>query len=293
VRVVLTGVTGYLGSHLALSLLANGCEVIGLKRKLSSLCRIKNILDKLILHDIDDINFYELLNQHGKVDAIIHTATCYGRGGESAIEIVSSNIVFPLGLLEAAASSRCLFVNTDTVLGGDLNKYTLSKAQFLEWGRYFSKRQKIHFLNLKLEHFYGPGDNTSKFTTYVINSCLSNVSELKLTNGEQHRDFIYIDDVVDAYLLLLNKQELFNNNFTEFEIGSGNAITIKQFAETVHCLTSSKTFLNFGAIPYRAGEVMFTQANTRAIQSLGWECKVDIETGIRLIISQEKNILSI
>jgi nucleoside-diphosphate-sugar epimerase len=141
---------------------------------------------------------------------------------------------------------------------------------------------------LKLEHFYGPGDDKSKFTTHVIQSCLSNVTELKLTPGEQLRDFIHIDDVVSAYILLLDKQEEIDDEFAEFELGSGTAITIKHFVETIHRLTTSTTHLNFGAVPYRAGEAMHSQADTNGLQALGWYCQYDLESGLIQVIDQER-----
>lgn len=288
-RILLTGVTGYLGSHLAKTLLANGCEVIGLKRPSSSLHRLESILPGLVLHDVEKADMSALFNQHGKIDAVIHTATCYGRNGENTSEMLEANLAFPLKLLDAAVSSGVgLFVNTDTVLDKFLNPYALSKGQFAEWGRYFAKQKKIRFLNLKLEHFYGPGDDASKFIAHIVNSCLSNTSELKLTPGEQKRDFIYIDDVVAAYLLLLEKQGLLPDGFVEFEIGSGEAVTIREVVETIHRLTASTTWLNFGAQPYRAGEAMLSQANTSALQALGWQCRHSLEAGLMKVIERQR-----
>lgn len=288
-RILLSGVTGYLGSHLAEALLANGCEVVALKRQSSSLWRIEHLLPKLALHDVEEVQMSALFTQHGNIDAVIHTATCYGRNGESASQIAEANLAFPLKLLDAAVASGVgLFMNTDTVLDKMLNPYALSKGQFAEWGRYFSQQKKIRFINLKLEHFYGPVDDKSKFTTHVIHSCLSNVPELKLTLGEQLRDFVHIDDVVSAYLLLLGARTTFVDEFMEFEVGSGAATTIKKFVETVHRLTASTTHLNFGAQPYRTGEAMFSQADTETLRALGWHCRYNIETGLKQVIDLER-----
>lgn len=285
-RILLTGVTGYLGSHLAKALLANGCEVVALKRTSSSLRRIEHLLPKLELHDVEEVEMSALFAQQDKFDAVIHTATCYGRNGESASQITEANLLFPLKLLNAAVAAKVeLFINTDTVLDKYLNPYSLTKAQFAEWGRYFSLRSELKFINLKLEHFFGPNDDASKFTTHVINSCLANTDELKLTLGEQKRDFIYISDVVSAYHLMLDKWKGLPDHYAEFEVGSGHAITIREFVETAHRLANSSTKLLFGAIPYRAGEVMLSQAHTDDLKELGWECKVDIETGMNHVIN--------
>ena len=284
-RVLVTGVTGYLGSHLATELLKEGHEVIALKRKLSPLNRIQAILPKLVLHNLEETNLAELFAGFEKFDAVIHTSTCYGRNGESISQITEANLVFPLEILEAAAFGHVgVFINTDTALDKHLNPYAFSKAQFLEWGKYFSEQEKIRFINLRLEHFYGAGDDSSKFTTHVINSCLANVAELNLTLGEQRRDFIHIDDVLSAYLLLLNKRDAFVDWFIEIAVGSGVAVTIRQFVETVHNLTASTTRLNFGAMPYRAGESMLSQADVSALQALGWHCSHDLVQGLQFTI---------
>lgn len=133
-RILLTGVTGYLGSYIANALIKNGYQVIGLKRKTSSLFRIENILTKLTLHDIDDLDLASLFQFYGKIDVVLHTATCYGRKGENVNDIVSANLTFPLNLLNEAVNSGVeLFLNTDTALEKILNPYALSKEQFTEW----------------------------------------------------------------------------------------------------------------------------------------------------------------
>lgn len=288
-RILLTGVTGYLGSHLAMALLAKGCEIVGLKRKSSSLHRIETISAQLILYDLEEVEMSGLFTQHGKIDAVIHTATCYGRKGESATQIAEANLMYPLRLLDAAAAlGGGLFINTDTVLNKFTNPYALSKGQFTEWGQFHARQKKIRFLNLKLEHFYGPSDDQSKFAAHIINSCLANLPELQLTLGEQQRDFIYIDDVVAAYMTLLSNSGAVNGDFVEYEVGSGRAITIRQFVETAHQLAASTTRLNFGAIPYRTGEAMFSQADTSALQALGWRCHYSIEAGLKATIDEER-----
>jgi len=286
-RILLTGVTGYLGSYIANALIKNGHQVIGIKRKSSSLQRIENIISELILYNIEDIDLLVMFRMHCKIDAVIHTATCYGRNGESSNEILSANLIFPLKLLNATVHSNvALFLNTDTALEKYLNPYALSKAQFSEWGRYFARQKQIRFLNLKLEYFFGPNEDKSNFTQYVINCCLDNIPLLKLTSGLQKRDFIYIDDVVSVYLLLLEKRDLFNDNFIEYEVGSGAAITIRQFVELIHRLTASKTHLGFGDLPYRIGEVMYSQAQTDKLKSLGWSCCSEIETNLKTVIER-------
>jgi CDP-paratose synthetase len=287
--ILLTGATGYLGGYLANALVAQGHNLIILKRKNSSLSRIESIIPMAVLYNIENLDYSVPFNAHGKIDAVIHTSTCYGRHGETPSEVFEANTGFPLRLLDAASATGVgIFINTDTILDKYLNLYSLSKNQLLEWGRFFCMHNKIRFINMRLEHFYGPGDEDSKFTTHVINSCLRNVPELKLTLGEQKRDFIYIDDVVSAYLIILEKLGQFPDFFNEFHVGSGAAVSIRDFVEKVHHITGSQTQLAFGSLPYRKGEVMSSHANVEPLAKLGWFCKTNLEQGLNLVMEGYK-----
>ena len=288
-KILITGITGFLGSHIAKALLIKGYQVIALKRSGSPLLRIETILNDVILYDVDELDFEAIFRKHPKIDTVIHTATCYGRNGETINQIFDANTVFPLRLLEAASQAEVeTFINTDTILDKYLNLYALSKNQFLEWGRFFSMHNRIHFSNMRLEHFYGSGDDDSKFTSFVIKGCYENIHELKLTLGEQKRDFIYIDDVVAAYILLVEKIWQISDRYTEFDIGSGDAISIRDFVECVHRVTESHTKLMFGALPYREGEVMLSQANVEPLRKLGWVCRTSLEQGLVQVIEGYK-----
>ena len=176
--ILLTGATGYLGSYLAKALVAQGHKLIVFKRKNSSLKRIESIVPVVALYNTENLNYSIPFNAHGKIDAVIHTATNYGRHGEMPSEIFEANTKFPLKLMEAAKTAGVsIFINSDTILDKYVNSYTLSKSQLLEWGKFFCTHNKMFFVNMRLEHFYGPGDADSKFTTHVMNSCIRNVPE--------------------------------------------------------------------------------------------------------------------
>jgi CDP-paratose synthetase len=288
-KIIITGITGFLGSNLSNHLSQCGITVIGIKRTISSLHRVSQMPD-IILYDCDQTSIDEIIEEHRDASAVIHTATCYGRSGESPIEIFDANTRFPLELLDSCRKYGInLFVNSDTILDQYLNLYSLPKNQFLQWGKYFSSQERIKFVNIKLEHLYGPNDDTSKFTSFVIDQCKRNAQEIALTTGNQKRDFVYIDDVVSAYEFILRHHVSAIDFFTEYEVGSGEPVSIREFVSRVHRLTHSETTLLFGAVPMRPNEIMNSKADTLALCRLGWEPKYSLESGLsKLLIEEDK-----
>ena len=132
---------------------------------------------------------------------------------------------------------------------------------------------------------YGPGDDESKFTSYVINACLRNVQEVDLTNGEQLRDFIYIKDVSDAIAIICKKISIIN--FVDIEIGSGTLISIKEFVSKLHEMTNSTSILNFGAIEYSSKQIDIPPSNLNILNSLNWKPKYSLEMGLAETIKIE------
>jgi len=285
--ILLTGATGYLGSHLASAFVNSGHKVAVLIRKNSNISRISLLLPALQIFNAEDglDNTFRAL---GHVNAVVHTATCYGRNGETSFEVFEANTIFPLRLLESAKNFGAdNFLNTDTILNEFISTYALSKHQFAEWGKSFANASSIKFINIRLEHIFGPGDDESKFTTHVIRSCLNNVPEIKLTAGEQKRDFVHVDDVVRAYSCLLDKTSELGLGHHEFSIGSGQAVSVREFVNKVHRLTNSRSKLLFGALPYRKNEVMQSQADTSRLEKSGWRCEMSLEQGLKQTIDTE------
>lgn len=286
--VLLTGATGFLGSHILKKLLSLNFKIIVLKRSFSNTFRIESDLKNLKIYNLDEINLEKIFEEN-EIDIVLHTATQYGRKQESIVDIVESNLMLPLKLLSLSQVHNVkTFINTDTLLDKRISSYALSKKQFRNWLQFYSNNMTC--INVSLEHFFGPKDDSTKFVTYIIKSLIEEVEKLDLTAGEQERDFIYIDDVVEAFIVII--QNVNNQNgFYEYEIGSGVNIKIKDFIlKTADILENTTTILNFGALSYRENEVMKSHVNLTEIHKLGWSPKINFDDGLYKTIKLERNV---
>jgi nucleoside-diphosphate-sugar epimerase len=290
--IVLTGGTGFLGSNLLKSFLAANYNILLLKRTTSDVWRIRDVIDSIHCYDIDAIRLEEVFSQR-KIDSIVHCATDYGRKAVDQISLLEANLILPLKLLQLGSTHNVSsFINTDTILDKRVSHYSLSKSQFKDWLKAYSAGMTC--VNVALEHFYGPYDDESKFVTYIIQSILKRVDRIDLTKGEQKRDFIFIDDVVDAFMRISSHCPELGKGYFHYEIGSTRTIEIREFVEMVkRQANNTKTLLNFGALPYRENEVMESHVDIGAIQRLGWRPSVALEDGLRTTIALERGRLSL
>ena len=295
-RILLTGATGFLGSHLLKALVSKGYEVVVLKRSTSDMWRLKGFENTFKSYDIDLVPL-QMAFEEQPIDIVIHTACAYGKKGESMQEILETNLMFGVKLLNTSISFNSKsFFNTGTFFNIGalsykyLNYYALSKKQFEEWLQVAS--DKIQVINLKLEHMFGEQDGNDKFTTWILNELKQEKPTIPLTAGTQKRDFIYIDDVVSAYLTCL-KQATQLKAFNDIEVGTGVLTPVKTFVtlvkSTLEKLKGSpiETQLNFGALPYREGEIMEPQVDNSVLCSLGWQPKRTLEENIEIFVKKE------
>lgn len=289
-KTLITGGSGFLGSALALHLHATGSDVALLLRHASRLDRLHGLEAAMDVGRCNTDADVETFVRRIQPDVVIHTACTYGRHGEGLLQISDTNVRLGLQILQSLlhTGKPVTFINTGSALAPDVSLYALTKHQFAQLGRSLTCQtgSQLRFVNVLLEHMYGPGDDTTKFTTHVLHTCHRNDPEIKLTAGEQRRDFIHIDDVVTAYSILVERRDELESNLA-IEVGSGIAPTVREFVETAHRLIGSTTKLRFGALPYRENEAMHCQADITRMIQLGWKPVYDLETGLKKTIEME------
>ena len=283
--IVLTGATGFVGGHLLTGLLAAGYSVFALHRRpTADGLRCEAGLTWLPLADA------ATLFKRQRIEAVCHLATAYGNG-MALTEVIESNVLMPLRLLEFATEGACpLFVSTDTFFAKPefnyphMRSYIESKRQFIRWAELAAaSAPATKVVNARLEHVYGPDDGPQKFVPYVLRELQAN-APLALTPGDQQRDFVHVDDVVGAYLRILASAKAHPTGLREIQIGTGESHTVRTFVETAQISCGSTSMLNFGAYPHRLQEIMHSQADITVLRTLGWNPVHSLTSGIRAVL---------
>lgn len=289
-QTLITGATGYLGRFVTRGLVGSGESVVVLKRRPSSLACFADIAGRLRFVDIEEADLGALFGGN-RFDTIIHCATNYGRDVTDPLSVIEANLLLPLKLLELARQHGVRrFVNTDTILDPRVNHYALAKSQFKEWLRRYSG--DLACVNIAFEHFYGPGDNPTKFVTFVVQSLLGGVPDLPLTPGEQRRHFVYIEDAVAAVHRILEATRSDHAGMYAFEVGTEHPTRLRDMVELAKELTgNTRTALRFGALPYRPNEVMMPALDDSLKRATGWCPAMPLAEGLRRTIAAERAII--
>lgn len=284
-KLLITGINGYLGSQLA-KRYKNDYHIIGLEYSTEDLFRLKD--ENFEIYESKGGIPSEMLEKH-VFDYIIHTATFYGRDKESDNIMIYANTYLPQMLLEKILySGNSVFINTDTVLDRFTSSYALTKKQFKDWLKFYANSKRIKVINLQLEHFYGPGSASTNFITLMTQKMLQNENSIPLTKAEQNRDFLYVDDLLCVYDLMLKNDTKFSD-FELFNVGAGRNTNLKYILKYIKKQTKSSSLLDFGAIPYRVNELMESNNDISKLLDLGWKPKVTIDSGLNKVIEFEKN----
>lgn len=289
--ILVTGGTGYLGSHVVRRLIFEGAKVIVLKRSFSNLERIKDLLNLVKFINIDKANVEDAF-RYNTIDIVVHCATNYGRANTKPTQLIDANLMLPLTIMQLALQYGVKsFINTDTILDTRVNYYALSKGHFCDWLKTFSN--EIVCCNVALEHFYGPHDDKTKFVSFIINEMIISSENINLTLGEQKREFIYISDVVEAMIRICKFVQLNSTGYFRFEVGSGMSVSIKEIVELIGNICQNKfSKINYGAIPYRENEIMDSNVDLSALIALGWSPLVPLEEGLINTINADRAYMS-
>jgi len=298
-KIFITGATGFVGSNLVRRSLQNGADVCINIRNSSDTWRIRDLLrDVSVVHA--DLSEYEKLNDSLikiKPDIIFHTAVYGGNSAQKdTVKIIESNISGTVNLLRICKNIRLnLFVNTgssseygikntamrESDLLNPVTDYGVSKAAATLFCQKTALTENLPVVTLRLFSPYGQYEQKSRLVPSVILAALQKQNP-PVTSRDFVRDFIYIEDVLDAYEAVLNlkspKGQIYN-------IGSGTQHTVGIVADTIIHLIGNEVSCVTGLPRAWENEPTFWQADIqRAASELAWVPKYTLEQGLNKTI---------
>lgn len=297
--ILITGATGFIGSHLLKKLLAQKYKIIVLKRTTSNLWRIDHLIKKIKFYDIDSLINFDNIFTENKIDIIIHLSAMYSKedkGKEMIIQMNKVNVKNPERLLKSAIKYHVKgFINTGTFFEYSLhtkkpiteqtlirpyNYYTTTKIKFENFLSMYANNKKIKAITLKLFSPYGDNDN-EKVIPLMIKSFLIN-KKLLLTRGNQKLAFTYISDIVDAYLLAIKYINNQNFQYDVFNIGNNISYSLKETFSFLKNISKKNGQIEFGKINNIKDNDLNIQCNSiKAKQKLHWTAKTNFMSGLK------------
>ena len=292
-HILLTGSTGFLGKHISKAFIEANYSVtpLHLKRNNNKKTATYDKREGIVVDSVGEIkeDLFDL-----RFDSIIHLATDYGNKEES--EVKNCNFNLPTKLLDIASLKGIPFINADSFfsdLPDDypyLKEYRFWKRSFRDYAKEKSKSENNTFLNMRIFHMFGPNDSPKKFIQQMLDLLLSEKDFIELTEGDQLRDFIYVDDVVRAFMFV--EKEYFNTKqgYLNFDVASGKMVSVKYFLEKLKEKTGSSSNLRFGILNKREGEDLLSLIipDIGPLESLGWRISRNLEESIDCLIKCSK-----
>jgi len=300
-RVLVTGVSGFIGSHLAKRLVKEGAEVSGLARANSNLWRLENIDNEIKIHygDLRDFASVKTAISAIKPQKIFHLAAYVDTSRSLALvdDMVEVNLRGTLNLIQALNGIHYdCFINTgaseeygdnptpfrEDQIPNPVSPYSASKASATVFCQMFHKTCNAPIVILRPFLTYGPGQQGNMLIPSLIRKTIMG-EEFEMTKGEQTRDFNYVDDVVDAYI----KASVTPRAIGEIiNIGSGLEYKVIDVVKLVLRLMRSSLEPRVGTLDYRPRETLhFFCDNGKAREILGWQPAINLEEGLKNTIN--------
>lgn len=296
-KFLITGASGFIGSVLLRRLIKQKQEVHLILRKESRTWRIDDLLDKVTIHisDLSNLNELNEIIQKVKPDIIYHLATNGAYSSQKdANQIINTNILGTWNLLQACNSINYkLFVNTGSSSEYGFKKFAMRETDIVEPASYYAvtkcaqtllcshiaKQENKPIVTIRPFSVYGPYEEPKRFIPTLMKALIFN-EEMNLVDPNIARDYIYIDDMVDAYLKI---DELINNSGEYFNIGTGIQSTIKETVNIAKKVTGKTAKFKWGKMENRNWDTNNWVADiSKARQLLNWTPKITLEKGIML-----------
>jgi nucleoside-diphosphate-sugar epimerase len=300
-RIMITGATGFVGANLAHRLLHDGHDVHLLVRKGYTPWRIESIRSEIHLHQVDLGNRETLTTAVKRIQPnwIFHLAACGSYSSQTDLhKMIQTNIVGTVNLVEACLEVGFeAFINTGSSSeygykdhapsekeGLEPNShYAVTKSSATLYCRYTAQFKNVHLVTLRPYSVYGSYEEPTRLIpTLILYGLRGGLPSL--VNPNVVHDFIYIDDIIDAYLLAasVSRQE----PGAIYNVGTGIQTAMGDVVKTARQVLEINVEPNWGSMPDRHWDTHVWVADNKKIrEALGWYPKNSFEQGFRLMLN--------
>ena len=304
-RVFITGATGFVGSWLLNELVKRGAHVTILVRDIHPMIFRKLLLsnekpESIVLGRLEDFNLIERIINEYEIEVCFHLAaqSIVGVANRNPLSTFRSNIAGTWNLLEVCRRSdivRCLIVASSDKAYGEPKSlpitedhpllanypYDASKACVDILARTYHKTYGLPVAVSRFSNIYGGGDlNFSRIIPGTIQSVLLNRNPIIRSDGSPIRDYIYISDVISAYIRLAENIERTDVKGQPFNFSTSKPMSVLQIVEKI-IEVSGRTHLEPCILRQGSPEIQSQYLSPeKARRILNWTAKVQIEKGL-------------
>ncbi len=296
-KILIPGGTGFIGFHLALFLKNKGWNVHSLsKHRPQKKRKIKGV--KYIYCDVSDKKKLERkIDAH--YDYIVNLSGYVDHSDQSEIILSHYNGCKNLASLFVKSKiKKYIQIGSSIEYGKIKSPQKENKKNFQKTFSFYGKAKLLstkYLLNLKKNYgfpvtilrlylIYGPHQDTNRIIPFTIMNALHN-KKFKCSEGNQLRDFLYIDDLIDIIFKILKNKK---SNGEIINIGSGIPISIKKLIKKI-CKLSKGGIPEFGKIPFRKDELLKLYPNLSKLKKImNWHQRISLEEGLKKTINYYK-----
>jgi nucleoside-diphosphate-sugar epimerase len=301
-RTLITGATGFVGSHLTRRMLDDGMEVHIVRREHSNFWRLQDVLPRVAIHlaDLRDPASLREAVMAARPDYVFHlaAATMVAGATGAASDLIGVNLLGTVQLIEAceAVGYRGM------VTTGDSFEYAPSNVRLAEGAacqptdlhgitklaatlhaQAVARERGRPIVTLRMFSTYGPADHPRRLVPRVISGALAGTN-LPLSIPEIARDWVYVDDVVDLYIEAASRAEQLQGQV--FNAGSGVQTSIGAVVATILRLAGSRAEPRWGTFKaLHHDSYPWVADPTRTFSRFAWRPHVALEDGLARTIA--------